>query len=116
MLKIELDLEVRFDTCQITAHISCFFVRFELPAPAIFDLIEIGIDGVECLKLFEQGDGGFFAYTFYARNVIGRIADNSFIVHHLIWADAKLFDHICIGDVGLVITCEIDRCSLVDKL
>ena len=116
MFKIEFDLEVGFDACQVAAHVGCFLARLKLTAPAILHLFKIFIDGVQCAKLVEQGNCGLFAHTLHAGDVIRGITDDGFVVHDLIGMHTQFFDHVRIGDVGLVITREIDRRAFIDQL
>ena len=116
LLEIERNRQIGADGGEIAAHVSGFFPRFQLGAPARLDLVQVGIDVVEGGVLAEQVFGGLLAHAGHARDVVGRVADDGLIVHHLLRADAELAHHVVGGDVILVVARQIDDGALVHQL
>ena len=115
-LKIQFDLQAGTNLGEITTKIGILPAGFQLGLPAIFNLIHILIDGIQGAKFFEQGNGRLFTHARHAGDVIGFIADEGFVIHHLIGTNAQFTNDILIGDVVLVIAGEVDGGAFIDQL
>ncbi len=96
---------------EVAAKIRHIFVSFQFCLPAIFNLIYVFINGIERAEFFEQRDGSLFADSGHAGDVIRFIADDGFVIHHLIRSNAELADDVFIRDVVLVVAREINSGS-----
>ncbi len=116
MFEIEVHFQIGADARQVVTHVGGFLAGFEFALPAFFDLVEVLINAVERAEFFEQADGGLFADALHAGDVVGGVADDGFVIDHLVGAYAEFADDIFIGDVGLVVAREINRSAFVDQL
>ncbi len=117
LLKVQFDRQVGTDGRQVAAQIGQVAPLFQFGPPAIFHLVEMGIDAVERAELVEQVEGGLFAHARHAGDVVGCVADEGFVIHHLLRADAELAGLYVFGrDVGLVIARHVDGGAFVDEL
>ncbi|MPM52783.1 hypothetical protein SDC9_99546 [bioreactor metagenome] len=70
ILQFEGDGHVGTDGGQFVAHIGRIFACDQFGGITRCDLINMGVDLVQGLVLFQQGNGSLFAYTGHTGNVI----------------------------------------------
>jgi len=74
------------------------------------------VDAIERRKLLEQGDGRLLTDSGYPGDIIRLVTNDGLEIHHLVRPHAQLFDHVLLGDVVLIVSCQIDRRALVHQL
>ena len=87
------------DEGQGLAQIRGVLAFFELGAHFRGELVEVGVNIVEAGVGLVERLRCLLTNALYAGDVVRRIADQGFIVHHQPGRDAKLGDHICVAGI-----------------
>ncbi len=116
VFQIQFDLEISFDLRQIAAEIGIGFVGFELGLPAIFDLVDVGINVIERLIFFDELNCRLFTDASHARDIIGLVTDERFVIHDMLGEYAKFFDNVLVGDEIFIVARKIDNGALAHEL
>ena len=116
-LQVKPDRKVGADRRQVAAEGGRVASLLQFRPPAVFHLVEVGVDFVQRLEFGEQAERGLFAHARHAGNVVGRVTDDGFVIHHLLRAHAELAGlHVCGGDEGFVVARHVDGDALIHEL
>ena len=118
-VQVEADLQVGYNGRQAAAEVGVVAASRQLLAHAFGQFIQVGIDALQGIVFLQQADGRLFANASHAGDVVGGIADQGLVIHHLVGAHAQVLQHIfgkIIFGIGAALAGQIHQDALVDEL